>query len=82
MKQSALTKATLGRLPGYLQYLQKQADLGRYQAQLKQLEQQLERANALVLESSKPSAEENTELTDGLKALDEDDIWKKKNLYD
>ena len=24
MKQSALTKATLGRLPGYLQYLQKQ----------------------------------------------------------
>nr|WP_178132444.1 MULTISPECIES: hypothetical protein [Pseudomonas] len=65
-----------------VQYLQKQADLGRYQAQLKQLEQQLERANALVLESSKPSAEENTELTEGLKALDEDDIWKKKNLYD
>ncbi|WP_374439703.1 hypothetical protein [Pseudomonas panipatensis] len=65
-----------------VQYLQKQADLGRYQAQLQQMEQQLSRANDLVLENNKPAVEENSELTDGLKALEQDDIWKKKNLYD
>ncbi|MDF3936053.1 hypothetical protein [Pseudomonas citronellolis] len=65
-----------------VQYLQKQPDLGRYQAQLQQMEQQLNRANALVLETSAPSPEEHTELTDGLSALETDDIWKKKNLYD
>lgn len=65
-----------------VQYLQKQPELGRYQVQLQQMEQQLNRANALVLESSAPVQQEPSELTDGLKALDEDDIWKKKNVYD
>jgi len=64
------------------QYLQKQPEIGRYQAQLKQMEAQLAHANALVLETSQPAADEQSELGDGLKALDEDDIWKKKNLYD
>lgn len=64
------------------QYLQKQPEIGRYQAQLKQMEAQLAHANALVLETSQPAADEPSELGDGLKALDEDDIWKKKNLYD
>lgn len=65
-----------------VQYLQKQPELGRYQAQLQQMEQLLARANALVLESTAPVQQEPSELTDGLKALDEEDIWKKKNLYD
>lgn len=65
-----------------VQYLQKQPEIGRYQAQLKQMEAQLAHANALVLETSQPAADEQSELGDGLKALDEDDIWKKKNLYD
>ncbi|MBD9504409.1 hypothetical protein IB256_26740 [Pseudomonas sp. PDM17] len=64
------------------QYLQKQPEIGRYQAQLKQMEAQLAHANALVLETSQPASDEPSELGDGLKALDEDDIWKKKNLYD
>ena len=42
---------------------------------------QLARANALVLEQGQPSTEEPSELTEGLKNLDDDD-WKKKNLYD
>ncbi|MCY1338295.1 hypothetical protein D9M69_241460 [compost metagenome] len=65
-----------------VQYLGKQAEVGRYQAQLQQLQQQLERANAMVLESARPTTEEDSVLTDGLRALDEDDLWKKKNLYD
>ncbi|MFR0688068.1 hypothetical protein ACLUTX_01615 [Enterobacterales bacterium AE_CKDN230030158-1A_HGKHYDSX7] len=65
-----------------VQYLQKQPEIGRYQAQLKQMEAQLAHANALVLETSQPAVDEQSELGDGLKALDEDDIWKKKNLYD
>ncbi|WP_447750631.1 hypothetical protein [Pseudomonas nicosulfuronedens] len=65
-----------------VQYLQKQPEIGRYQAQLKQMEGHLARANALVLETSQPATDEQSELGDGLKALDEDDIWKKKNLYD
>lgn len=65
-----------------VQYLHKQQDAGRYQAQLRQLENQLARANAMVLENAQPAADENSALNEGLKALDDDDLWKKKNLYD
>lgn len=65
-----------------VQYLQKQADVGRYQAQLQQMQNQLARANAMVLDNAQPVADENSELNDGLKALDDEDLWKKKNLYD
>ena len=63
------------------QYLRKQPQPGLYQTQLKRFEEQLARANALVLEQGQPSTEEPSELTEGLKNLDDDD-WKKKNLYD
>ncbi|WP_207886444.1 hypothetical protein [Pseudomonas sp. 30_B] len=65
-----------------VQYLHKQQDAGRYQAQLQQLENQLARANAMVLENAQPVADQNSALNEGLKALDDDDLWKKKNLYD
>ncbi|MFZ6048535.1 hypothetical protein ACFW0H_20695 [Pseudomonas sp. CR3202] len=65
-----------------VQYLQKQPDPARYQAPLQQLKAQLARANALVLENAQPTANEPSELTEGLKSLDDDDIWKKKNIYD
>ncbi|MCP8467275.1 hypothetical protein NK553_25300 [Pseudomonas sp. ZM23] len=65
-----------------VQYMRKQADAGRYQAQLQQMENQLARANSMVLETAQPATDENSELNDGLKALDDDDLWKKKNLYD
>ena len=64
-----------------VQYLRKQPDPARYQAQLQQLEQQLARANAVVLEKVKPTPDETSELTEGLKSIEEDD-WKKKNIYD
>lgn len=65
-----------------VQYLRKQQDVGRYQVQLQQLENQLARANAMVLENAQPAVDDNSALNDGLKALDDDDLWKKKNLYD
>ena len=64
-----------------VQYLRKQPDPARYQAQLQQLEQQLARANAVVLEKAQPNPDESSELTEGLKSIEEDD-WKKKNIYD
>jgi hypothetical protein len=65
-----------------VQYLRKQQDPTPYQAALRTFEMQLERANALVLEQSKPSASEPSELTEGLKNLGDEDEWKKKNIYD
>lgn len=64
-----------------VQYLRKLQDPTPYDAELKRLEAQLARANALVLDSVKPSPEETSELTDGLKSLEGDD-WKKKQIYD
>lgn len=64
------------------QYLRKQPELARYQAELQQMETQLARANAMVLNNSQPASEEPSELNEGLKALDADDLWKKKNVYD
>jgi len=64
-----------------VQYLRKQPDPTRYQAQLTQLENHLARANALVLENVKPTTEGPSELTEGLKSMEGDD-WKKKNIYD
>lgn len=64
-----------------VQYLRKQPNPERYKAQLEKFEQLLARANAVVLEKAKPAEEEPSELTEGLKSLD-DDEWKKKNIYD
>ena len=65
-----------------VQYLQKQPEPAHYQNQLQQLKAQLDRANALVLEKAQPSADEPNALTEGLKSLEDDDTWKKKNIYD
>ncbi len=64
-----------------VQYLRKQPEPAAYQAQLKRLEEQLARANAMVLDKIAPEAAEPSQLTEGLKDLEEDD-WKKKNIYD
>ena len=65
-----------------VQYLQKQPDPARYQHQKQQLQAHLARANSLVLETTQPHPCEPSELTEGLKSLDDDDLWKKKNIYD
>src|SRR5690606_5351466 len=51
-----------------VQYIRKQPDPESYQSQLKQLEQLLARANAVVLAKAQPSATEPSELTEGLKS--------------
>ena len=63
-----------------VQYLRKQPDPTPYQTQLKRFEEQLARANAMVLNNSVPNADEPSQLTEGLKDLEDD--WKKKNIYD
>lgn len=63
-----------------VQYLRKQPEPGKYQAQLAQLENHLNRANAMVLETSKPAENEVNQLTEGLKDLDDEDSWKKKSF--
>jgi hypothetical protein len=63
-----------------VQYLRKQPEPGKYQAQLTQMEHQLSRANTLVLEDSKPLADDVNQLSEGLKSLEEDDSWKKKSF--
>ena len=64
------------------QYLHKQPDLARYQNELQQLQQLLNQANARVLESDKPQANQPSELSDNIPEQGEEDPWKKKNLYD
>lgn len=64
-----------------VQYLRKQPQPQLYQSQLKRFEELLAEANALVLNRTTPSADEPSELTEGLKSLEDDD-WKKKNIYD
>ncbi|WP_277372090.1 hypothetical protein [Pseudomonas sp. AA-38] len=63
-----------------VQYLRKQPEPALYQTQLKRFEEQLARANAMVLDNPPPAEDEPSELTEGLKGLEED--WKKKNIYD
>jgi hypothetical protein len=63
-----------------VQYLRKQPELGKYQTQLTQMEAQLERANSMVLENTKPVADEANQLTEGLKSMDDEDDWKKKSF--
>lgn len=65
-----------------VQFLRKQADLTRYQTPLKKLEEQLARANAMVLDMDTPRADAPSELTEGLKSFEGDEDWKKNNIYD
>lgn len=65
-----------------VQYLRKQPEPALYQTQLKRFEEQLARANALVLNNPTPAEEEPSELTEGLKGLEDEQDWKKKNIYD
>ncbi|TBU88470.1 hypothetical protein [Phytopseudomonas dryadis] len=64
-----------------VQFLQKQADAARYQSTLAQFQKQLARVNALLVNIEQQSSDDGSELTEGLKSLDDED-WKKKTLYD
>lgn len=64
-----------------IQHIRRQPAPAAYQAQLKQLEALLEHSNALVLNHERPKADEPSELAEGMKAFDDEDLWKKKNVY-
>jgi len=65
-----------------VQFLKKQSDISHYKQQLQQFEASLARANALVLEHTRPNPEQSSELTEGLAQQNQDDEWKKKQIYD
>ncbi|MHA6493669.1 hypothetical protein ACX0MV_10565 [Pseudomonas borbori] len=65
-----------------VQYLRKQADPARYQADLQRMDSHLARANAMVLDKSQPASAGESELTQGLSSLETEEDWKKKTLYD
>ena len=65
-----------------VQYLRKQPEPALHQAQLKRFEEQLARANAMVLDNPPPAEDASSELTEGLKGLEDEQDWKKKNIYD
>jgi hypothetical protein len=65
-----------------VQYLSKQPDPTPYKEALKKFENQLARANALVLDNIKLSNDQPSELNTGLDTLGSDEEWKKKNIYD
>lgn len=64
-----------------LQYVRKQANQADYQVQRKQLEANYAYANQLEQTQHKPDLEAPSELSEGLKAFETDDDWKKNNIY-
>ncbi len=65
-----------------VQYVRKQPDPMLFKLQLNTLEKALAHADALVLEQGQPIQNEANQLSEGLEALDEDGLWKKKNIYE
>ncbi|WP_298188251.1 hypothetical protein [uncultured Pseudomonas sp.] len=65
-----------------VQYLRKQPDPAPYQNALTKFQEQLARANAMVLETSHTNADQASELDAGLESLDGENEWKKNNIYD
>lgn len=64
-----------------IQYLRKQPEQAPYQAHLTRFEQQRERASAMLLNNTSQTTQ-NSELNEGLKSLESEEDWKKKNIYD
>lgn len=65
-----------------VQYLKHQPEPLLYQEQLQYLERLLKRTTAMVLSEMEPAEDEVNELTEGLKADEEEDPFKKKVNYD
>ena len=63
------------------QYLRKQPD-ALYSSQLKAVDAQLARANAILQNNLEPSTQEVNELTEGLRTDEIEGDWKKKAIYD
>lgn len=64
-----------------VQHIRKQPNQADYQVQLKQLEARYAHANQLEQKQHQPSLDEPNELTEGLKGFDNEDDWKKNNIY-
>ncbi len=80
LQQGNAHKARLAFERG-LQYVRKQANQADYQTQRKQLEANYAHANQLEQTQQKPDLNEPSELTEGLKAFETEDDWKKNNIY-
>jgi hypothetical protein len=81
LQQNQPGKARLAFERG-VQYLRKQPDPAPYQNALKKFEEQLARANAMVLENGQTTNDKPSELDAGLESLSDEGEWKKKTIYD
>lgn len=65
-----------------VQYLKNQAEPAPWKEHLAAMERQLAKANAMVLDQIAPTEDDANELTQGLKADEAEQEWKKKAIYD
>lgn len=65
-----------------IQYLKKQNEPNLYKQPLQQFQEQLERANALVLEQTQQKTSQGSTLTAELETQGQQEDWKKKHIYD
>lgn len=62
--------------------IRRQQHVQPYKERLKAFEQLLEKTNSIVLEHNQQSAEQSNELSEAMGNMDDEDLWKKKQMYD
>jgi len=80
LRQGSAHKARLAFERG-IQYIRKQSNQADYQTQLQQLEASYTHANQLEQTQHQPKLDEPNELAEGLKNFENEDDWKKNNIY-
>lgn len=80
LKQGSAHKARLAFERG-IQHVRKQPNPAEFQSQLAQLEASYTHANKLEQTQQQPKLDEPSELTEGLKNFENEDDWKKNNIY-
>jgi len=80
LQQGSAHKARLAFERG-IQHIRKQANAADYQPQLAALESSYAHANKLEQTQQKPKLDEPSELAEGLKSLESEEDWKKKDIY-
>lgn len=80
LQQGSAHKARLAYERG-IQHIRKQPNPQDYQSQLAKLEERYAYANKLEQTQQQPKLDEPSELAEGLKSFENEDDWKKNNIY-
>lgn len=62
--------------------IRKQQNLTPFKERLANFEQLLEKTNAIVMEHNQQAVEQSNALSEAMGSMEEDDLWKKKQMYD